>query len=137
MPQEYPKMVFHPDGRQARVSNPAEEAEYIAAGWTVAQVTSASGVSRIPATIVSTTLVTAKPKLRTLKFVNDSPHILRILYGDGATAAHYTWVLDPGERWEMPSTVEQGTTKPEYAGLITGIWESAVGYCQVTLTEFP
>lgn len=130
-------MVFHPDGRTARVGNASEQAAYLAAGWSLTQTPVARGVTRIPAGVVSTLIAPVTPKLRTMKIVNDSTQILRLLYGDGASATSYTWILDPGERWEMPSVVEQGVTKPDYTGLITGIWDSAVGAAQVTITEYP
>lgn len=30
---EYPKMLYHPDGRQATVTSPAEESELTGNGW--------------------------------------------------------------------------------------------------------
>lgn len=134
---EYPKLMYHPDGRTVRVADATEQAAYLAAGWSLAPISTAAGVSRIPAATVSTVIFAPDVKLRTMRLINDSTAICRFLYGDGASASHFSWILDPGERWEMPLVLESGNSKPEHNGLITAIWESAVGALQMSVTRFP
>lgn len=135
---EYPKLMYHPDGRSARVADLTEEAAQLAAGWSLTPISTAAGVSRIPAATTATVLFPPDVKLRTMRLINDSTSICRFLYGDAATASHFSWILDPGERWEMPLVLEYGNSKPEYNGLITAIWETAVGGAmQISVTRFP
>jgi hypothetical protein len=139
--QEYPKTVYFPDGRVYSVANLTEETTYLAAGWTLAAPNLAHGVQRIPASTVTGSaaaiILPPNEKRLTVKFVNDSPAQAIFVYGAAASSVNFTWVLDPGERWEMPIVLRAGTSFPEWDGLITGYWASAVGAMQVTETEFP
>ncbi len=57
--------------------------------------------------------------------VNDSTTgTLYLAYAAVASLTAYTYKIAPGQTWEMPS--------PIYNGLITGIWDVAVGAARVT-----
>ena len=88
--------------------------------------------TRVAAATSSTTVRAANTRRLTLKLTNDSEAQAHILYGEGATDENFTWVLDPGERWEMPLVITNGNTRPEYYGIVTAVWASAVGAMQVT-----
>lgn len=131
--REYPKLVYHSDGRTFAVADAAEQATYVAAGWSLTPNTFTPGVRRVTAVTTAATWLPPNTKRRTLKLVNDSAAIARFKYGPGCTSTDFSWILDPGERWEMPLV----DGRPEYTGLITGLWESANGAVQITETEFP
>jgi hypothetical protein len=88
--------------------------------------------TRVAAATSSTTVAVANAKRLTLKLTNDSAAQAWILYGEGAATNNFTWVLDPGERWEMPSVVVNSYTRPDHSGIVTAVWASAVGAMQVT-----
>jgi hypothetical protein len=96
------------------------------------QVVNTPTTTRVAAATTSTTVRAANGKRLTLKLTNDSSVRAWMLYGEGATTENFTWVLDPGERWEMPSVVVNSSTRPEYNGIMTAVWESAIGAMQVT-----
>jgi len=96
------------------------------------QVVNAPTTPRVPAASTYTTVRAANTHRLTLKLTNDSPAQAWILYGEGATSENYTWILDPGERWEMPTVVVNSSTRPDYWGIVTAVWASAVGAMQVT-----
>lgn len=56
---------------------------------------------------------------------NDSTAVLYIKYGSTASTTSYTYKLQPGDHWEMP-------TYPTYTGAIDGIWASATGTARIT-----
>lgn len=139
----YPKLVYHPDGREQPVLNAEQEAAYVAAGWSVTPPGLARGVSSIPADTLENfvTLTGANAKLRSMKIINDTEedgNVMRFCYGDNVSRRNYTFYLEPGERWTMPMIRNSfGFDEPEYRGLITAYWVTAQGYAQVTVTEFP
>lgn len=57
---------------------------------------------------------------------NDSSQVLRIAYAATASATATSYIIDPGEHWEMPL--------PIYPGQISGIWagEDEDGAARVT-----
>jgi hypothetical protein len=134
--QEYPKSMYYPDGRTISVRTADEEVLYTAAGWSLVPTTTTPGIRRVPASAMAVVWLAPNPKRKTLKLVNDSAAIARFKYGAGALVSDFSWVLDPGERWEMPLLLVDGTSQPEWLGQITGYWESAVGNVQITELEF-
>lgn len=126
----YPKALYHEDGRVTVVQNLLEQTA-LGAEWVESPGTFSRGVFSVSASTSAKTLIAANAKRATLKIVNDSDAIMRFKYGTGITNTNLTWILDPGERWEMP--LVDGL--PEHSGIITAIWESATGAARVTETE--
>lgn len=82
--------------------------------------------SKIPATLVSTTLLASNPNRKSAVIVNDSPYTLYIGYGASAVSdADYTWPLFSNDSLEITTTTEQ----------INGIFDGNVtGDAKVTET---
>lgn len=99
------------------------------------QITHTPTIARVAASTSPVTIAAETGHRLTLKLVNDSQYIAYIKYGTGADDEDFSWVLDPGERWEMPTIVANGNTRPEYYGIITAVWVSAQGAMQVTQIE--
>lgn len=95
------------------------------------QVVPTSRSWRVAASTSSVTAAEANGSRLTLKLTNDSVAEAWILYDEGAASDNYSWPLGPGERWEMPTVVINGSTRPEHSGIVTMVWASAVGAVQV------
>lgn len=86
------------------------------AGSTTATLANVSGSA------TSVTLQAANVARRALVIVNDSTATLFVKYGSAASATSYTQQLQAGE--SMREEV--------YTGIVTGIWDSAVGAARMT-----
>ncbi len=131
MPAQYPTMLYNTGNRQRLVINAAEEAVWLAAGWSFAPTGPSPIVRRVAASITSVVVVPDNTRRGTLKIINDGPGSSKILYGAGCTETHFTWIIRSGGQWEMPLREE----KPEYYGLVTAVWVSPEGAMQSTETE--
>lgn len=137
--KEFPKLLYHTDGRVTTVNNQSEQTSQLAiAGWSLTPSTATEGVYRISASTSAVTITSPDDKLKTLKLINDSSAKCWIKYGPSASSSDFTWPMDPGERIWMQTVIgPDGIERPEYSGLITARWESANGAMQVTKTRFP
>ncbi len=85
---------------------------------------SASSVTIASATAAAAVLGVSAGRMG-MVVVNDSSNAnLYLAYAGTASATSYTYKVAPGQTWEMPS--------PIYNGLITGIWDVAVGAARIT-----
>lgn len=126
----YPKVLYHEDGRTTIARNLSEQ-NALGAEWYETPANFARGSFSVTADTVAKTLVPANASRQSLKMVNDATGILKIKYGTGASPTSFTWLLDPGDRWEMP----QINGVAEYTGIISGIWTQAGG--AVRIQELP
>lgn len=90
-----------------------------------------AALSSVPASASTGQLVAALAKSSSvtgrlgLIIVNDSASAtLYIAYAATASLTAYTEKVYPGQTWEMPS--------PIYGGLVSGIWDAAVGNARIT-----
>lgn len=84
-----------------------------------------SSLSNVAASVSSVTLLAANDARRGAVVVNDSTATLYLKLGSAASTTSYSYRLDPGGQWEMPSSWT-------YTGLIAGIWSAASGDARVT-----
>jgi hypothetical protein len=133
--QEFPKTLYKENGATIIVASQAAQ-DALDATWSTTPAVVKRGLYRVACDSATFVIAAPNAKRRTFKIVNDSTAITRILYADGASTASYTWILDPGERWEMPLVHYPDGDRPEHPGLITGISETSNGFLNVTETEF-
>jgi hypothetical protein len=93
--------------------------------FVIEQPATASVVSAVAQTVVSTTLLAANPARRAASFMNDSPGFLYLKLGLGALTSSYTVKIGPNGFYEIQ---HPGVTVD-----VTGVWGAAgPGFCYVT-----
>lgn len=86
---------------------------------------SSATLSNVSASASSVTVIASNASRKGAVIYNDSTVNLRIKFGSTASATSFTYLIGPGQTWEMPISVL-------YTGIITGIWDSATGTARVT-----
>lgn len=81
-------------------------------------------VTRVNAATSSTNLLVALGNRSMALFWNDSSSTCYLKFGAGASTISFTWKLASNSGFELPS--------PIYGGLITAVWDAAVGAMQIT-----
>ncbi len=89
-----------------------------------------AAVTAVLGSVAAVTLAAANVNRRALYIYNDSTALLRIKLGPAASSTDFTILLGaasasgPGGYYELPL--------PLYTGIVTGIWETAVGSARIT-----
>ena len=80
----------------------------------------------------SVTLQAANTARRGLAIHNDSTAVLYVKCGSTAAATSFTVRLAAQDHYELPLVIGRSGTQTVYAGIVTGIWDSATGSARVT-----
>ena len=92
---------------------------------TIATTAAVTSVASVTTPAAAATLALADPDRVGHILFNASTAVLYVKYGEDASATDYTFKIAAGQGYESPAA-------PIYRGLITGIWASEDGACQVT-----
>lgn len=79
--------------------------------------------SRVASSATTVDLLAMKPTRNQASVYNESTAVLFIKFGTGASSTDYTLPIAGGGYYELPI---------RYTGIVTGVWESANGFAQMT-----
>lgn len=89
-----------------------------------AKQASTAAVTSVASSASAVTLLAANAERKSALFFNDSTATLYLKFGVGAAPSSFTVKIAPGGYADMSDVV--------YTDIITGVWDAANGYCNIT-----
>jgi hypothetical protein len=101
------------------------ESNPVLAGLTKMPTAASSALSSVPASLSSVQLLAANAIRRGVSIYNDSTATMYLAFAETASTSSFTALIPPGNYYEMPLS-------PIYTGVISAIWNMAVGHARIT-----